>query len=106
VTDPAIPHLKPGDGVVFDAADWRSPGEPEEGGRIYQVAPAAGATVELAFGNGAVDTSRIRAGDLVWRTHDPEIDKSARPYTSAAAPVSRQKADVRAVARAGLPLEL
>ncbi len=34
-----IAPLKPGDGVVFDAADWRSPEEPEEGGRVYQVAP-------------------------------------------------------------------
>ncbi|MGH2571506.1 MAG: peptidase U32 family protein, partial [bacterium] len=36
---PAAAHrlapLKPGDGVVFDAADWRSPEEPEEGGRVY-----------------------------------------------------------------------
>ena len=28
--------LKPGDGLVFDAADWRSPQEPEEGGRVYE----------------------------------------------------------------------
>ena len=39
--EPADAHrispLKPGDGVVFDAADWRSPEEPEEGGRIFQV---------------------------------------------------------------------
>ncbi len=34
--------LKPGDGVVFDAADWRDPGEPEEGGRVYGVAPQRG----------------------------------------------------------------
>ncbi len=27
--------LKPGDGVVFDAADWRSPQE-DEGGRVYR----------------------------------------------------------------------
>ena len=33
----ALSPLKPGDGVVFDAADWRSPEEPEEGGRIFQV---------------------------------------------------------------------
>ena len=32
----AVP-VKPGDGIVFDAADWRSPQEPEEGGRIYEV---------------------------------------------------------------------
>ena len=82
-SDPATPRLKPGglkpgDGIVFDAADWRSPGEPEEGGRIYQVLPVAG-NLELAFANGAVNTSRIRPGDLVWRTHDPEVDKLARP---------------------------
>jgi putative protease len=104
--DPAIPRLKPGDGVVFDAADWRSPEEPEEGGRIYHASPVAGGDIELAFANGAVNTSRIRVGDLVWRTHDPEIDKSARPYTSATAPVSRQKVNVRAIAREGRPLEL
>ena len=104
-TDPAIPRLKPGDGIVFDAADWRSPGEPEEGGRVYQALPVAG-NLELAFANGAVNTSRIRPGDLVWRTHDPEIDKSARPYTTAASPVSKQKVNVRVVARKGQPLEI
>ena len=39
--------LKPGDGVVFDSADWRSPEEPEEGGRVYQVRPARGGNLEL-----------------------------------------------------------
>src|SRR5579872_605453 len=97
--------LKPGDGIVFDAADWRSPGEPEEGGRIYQALQVAGG-LELAFGNGIVNTSRIRAGDLVWRTHDPEIDKSARPYTAAASLVSRQKVNIRVMAREGHPLEV
>ena len=105
-SDPDIPRLKPGDGVVFDAADWRSPQEPEEGGRIYQARPGEGGNIELAFANGALNTSRIRPGDLVWRTHDPEIDKAARPYTSAASPVSKQKVNVRAVAREGRPLEL
>ncbi|HYV61328.1 MAG TPA: DUF3656 domain-containing protein, partial [Bryobacteraceae bacterium] len=105
-SDPAIPRLKPGDGVVFDAADWRSPEEREEGGRIYQVAPAAGGSLELAFANGAVNTARVRPGDLVWRTHDPEIDKSARPYTTATSPVSKQKVDVHVMAREGQPLEL
>ena len=40
VIEPAsqrVAPLKPGDGVVFDAADWRSPQEPEEGGRIFEV---------------------------------------------------------------------
>ena len=51
-----VSPLKPGDGVVFDAADWRSPEEPEEGGRVFQVklGPAAplARRVELRFGNG------------------------------------------------------
>ena len=62
--------------------------------------------LELAFGNGAMNAARIRPGDLVWRTHDPEIDKAARPYTAAAAPVRKQTVDVRVVAREGEPLEL
>ena len=33
----AISPLKPGDGIVFDAADWRSPEEREEGGRVFEV---------------------------------------------------------------------
>jgi putative protease len=97
--------LKPGDGVVFDAADWRSPQEPEEGGRIYHVHQAAG-TLELEFGNGAIDTSRIRPGDLLWRSHDPEIDKLVRQFTSATAPVHKQRIDVRVIAREGSPLTI
>jgi U32 family peptidase len=101
-----VSPLKPGDGIVFDAADWRSPEEPEEGGRIYHVALSASGNIELAFANGAVNAARIRPGDLVWRTHDPDIGKAARPYTSAASPLSKQKVDVRVIARVGRPLEL
>ncbi|HEY1215222.1 MAG TPA: peptidase U32 family protein, partial [Bryobacteraceae bacterium] len=43
----AISPVKPGDGVVFDAADWRSPEEPEEGGRIYQAVPKLDGNWEL-----------------------------------------------------------
>ena len=63
-----IAPLKAGDGVVFDAADWRSPGEPEEGGRVYEALPALDGTLALKFGNGAIQFDRIRAGDRVWRT--------------------------------------
>jgi U32 family peptidase len=92
--------LKPGDGVVFDAADWRSPEEPEEGGRVFEVAGR-----EIRFGNGVLNTSRIRRGDLVWRTHDPDLDKAARPYLEAPTPVHKQPVDIRVTARTGAPLE-
>jgi U32 family peptidase len=98
--------LKAGDGLVFDAADWRSPEEPEEGGRIYQVLPKRGGQVELRFGNGALNFARIRPGDLVWRSHDPELDKAVRPYTQATAPLHKQPVQVHATAYEGVPLAL
>ncbi len=93
--------LKAGDGVVFDAADWRDPAMREEGGRIYQALPALDSSVELRFGNDAVDFGRIRKGDWVWRTHDPELDKAVKPYLNPAAPLAKQTADVQVQAFVG-----
>ncbi|HVW11937.1 MAG TPA: DUF3656 domain-containing protein, partial [Bryobacteraceae bacterium] len=96
--------LKPGDGVVFDAADWRSPGEPEEGGRLYAIS-ARGKDIELAFANGTIRFDRIRPGDILWRTDDPGLHAFAKPYTEAAGPVRKQKVDVTVWARVGSALE-
>ncbi len=108
VIDPADAHsiapLKPGDGVVFDAADWRSPQEPEEGGRVYEVKVRRNGGLALSFGNGVLRMDRIRPGDLVWRTHDPNLAQAARPFLDAAAPVHRQAVSVRITAREGAPL--
>jgi len=91
-----ISPLKPGDGLVFDAADWRSPGEDEEGGRIFEVRPHLDGRVELLFGNRAVSFERVRAGDLVWRTDNPETAQAARIFTEAQSPLRRQPVRVRA----------
>jgi U32 family peptidase len=100
-----IAPLKQGDGVVFDAADWRSPGEPEEGGRVYEVVRQLDGRLELRFGNRAIQFDRVRAGDLVWRTSDPDVQKAAQPFTEAIAPVSRQTVRVQVEAREGQPLK-
>jgi putative protease len=99
--DPAhrIAPLKAGDGVVFDAAAWRSPEEPEEGGRIYEAAARRDGRLELRFGNQAVNFARIRPGDLLWRTHDPDLDKAVR-----ALPAIKQRVAVRVTAHEGAPL--
>jgi U32 family peptidase len=99
----ALAPLKAGDGIVFDAADWRSPEADEEGGRLYEVR-AEGAQLALYFGNRAVDFSRIRVGDWVWRSHDANTDKAAKPFTDAHTPVSQQAVNVRVFAHEGLPL--
>lgn len=98
--------LKPGDGLVFDAADWRSPEESEEGGRVYHVTPLRKGLLELSFGNGSINFARIRPGDRVWRTHDPELDKFVRQWTEPAAPVHRQPVTVHAMAHEGAQLVL
>ena len=97
--------LKAGDGIVFDAADWRSPEIEEEGGHLYEVKPV-GKLLELHFGNREIDFDRIRAGDWVWRTHDVNVDKAGKPFTHANAPVQRQPVNVQVVAQEGQPLEL
>ena len=71
-----VAPLKPGDGVVFDAADWRSPEEPEEGGRIYKVSSRPDGKLEIDSATASIRFARIRAGDLVWRTHDPDLDQA------------------------------
>jgi U32 family peptidase len=102
----ALAPLKPGDGIVFDAAGWRSPQEREEGGRVYQVTPARNGQLEVQFGNGAINFGRVRPGDIIWRTHDPALDKIAHLYTDAPAPVHKQPVKVRVIAHEGEPLLL
>ena len=98
----ALAPLKAGDGLVFDSADWRSPQEKEEGGRVFAVTNLPGSgKLELRFGNRDVDFTRIRAGDLVWRTSDADLEKAVK-----ALPIHRQIVDAKAVAREGEPLDI
>ncbi|MCB8980269.1 MAG: U32 family peptidase [Ardenticatenaceae bacterium] len=121
----AVAPIKPGDGMVFDAADWRSPTQPEEGGFVYEVgeksfnaearrrgekpekSPRKSADlIELKFGNGQINFGRIRPGDWVWRTHDPELEKAAKPFTQASQPVQKRPLSIHATAHEGQPLTL
>ena len=93
--------VKPGDGLVFDPANWRAPEGREEGGFLYGLwqdgrqidvdglTPSAfrHQSLELRFGRGAVDSGRVRVGDPVWRTHDPQLAARVKPLVDAADPV-------------------
>ncbi len=95
----AVSPLKPGDGIVFDAASWRSPQEQEEGGAIYAVSAAPTGRLRLEFGNGAIQYSRIRRGDLVWRTADADVAKTVRNLAQ-----HKQAVSVAVHAHQGQPL--
>ncbi|MBI4851008.1 MAG: U32 family peptidase [Acidobacteria bacterium] len=98
--------LKAGDGVVFDAADWNSPQEIEEGGRVYKVVITKNHNLELYFGNNSVNFGRIREGDLLWRTDDPELEKVVKPFIKTASPISKQPIKAFVKAYEGNPLAI
>jgi putative protease len=100
--------LKPGDGVVFDAG---KPDEREQGGRVYQVEthPApAGAPTEtvLRFGHGDIDWRRVRAGQLVWKTNDPALDREVRTTFEGEKIRFTRPITLEVHGRAGTPLTL
>jgi putative protease len=98
--------LKPGDGVVFDAG---RPAAPEEGGRVYEIrGPEAGGPREvvLTFGQGDIDFRRVRPGDKVWKTSDPELERRLRQTFEGDAIRFRRPLDFEVHGAAGQPLTL
>ncbi len=62
--------LKAGDGVVFDTGGDTNE---EQGGRVFVVEGK-----RLSFARGKVDFGQVQAGDRVWKTSDPALDKRLR----------------------------
>jgi putative protease len=66
--------VKAGDGIVFDNGH---PAAGEEGGRVYAVERRGKHTL-LTFGRRDLNLKRVNVGDKVWKTSDPELDKTVR----------------------------
>ncbi|MBL9137880.1 MAG: U32 family peptidase [Verrucomicrobiales bacterium] len=99
--------LKAGDGVVFDAG---RPDAPEEGGRIFTVIPGSrgmeAVEVALTFRTGAVDFRRLKVGDLVWKTSDPELERHLRQSFEGEAIRHTRPVHAEVHGRSGGPLTL
>jgi putative protease len=94
--------LKPGDGIVFDAGQ---PDQKEEGGRIAKMWPASPrkpSTEIQLFGE--VDYTRIRPGDKVWKTSDPEMDREIRQTFSGPTPQFQRAIDLIVQGRNSEPM--
>ena len=105
IVNPAAP-LKLGDGIVFDAG---RPDEKEEGGRIYEIEKRKAEsenvqTVELRFGYGNIDFSRVHVGDKIWKTNDPELDKRLRQSFAGEAPRFQRPIEIEVHGLVGKPL--
>ncbi len=94
--------LKPGDGVVFDGG---RPDQPEEGGRVYEV-NMRGQDAWLAFGRGDLDLRRVQAGDRLWKTSDPELERHLQRTFQHEAPRFTRPLDIEVEGAAGEPLLL
>ncbi|MEP6670830.1 MAG: DUF3656 domain-containing protein [Chthoniobacter sp.] len=95
---PEVP-LKAGDGVVFDTGGDTNA---EQGGRIFEIKGQ-----RLFFQHDHIDFGRLKAGDRVWKTDDPELDKRLRQsFTGRIEPRRREQIEMSVRGRAGEPLEL
>ncbi len=106
--------IKPGDGVVFDGSE--SERIEEQGGRVYEaIRVARGRTqgntseaisaglADLGFGHRDLDLARIRVGQRVWKTDDPELSRRVR--STYEGPAHRlMDLDLEVLAIAGQPL--
>ncbi|MEM7795166.1 MAG: U32 family peptidase, partial [Cyanobacteria bacterium P01_C01_bin.118] len=81
--------VKAGDGIVFDS------GQPDtdQGGRIYGV-EEKGHHVSLSFGKHDLDLRRIKPGYRVWKTSDPELEKTLRQSYGGNQPQIQQPIDI------------
>ncbi len=103
VTLKLVAPLKPGDGIVFDAG---KPAEREEGGRVYQVTPGRDGETTLRFGDGDIDWRRVSAGQLVWKTNDPALDRDVRTSFEGDQVHFSRPITLEVHGRAGMPLTL
>ncbi len=99
--------LKPGDGVVFDAGH---PEQEEQGGRVFEVhrskLKAQSSEAALTFMRGAVDFAQVHAGDKVWKTSDPELDKRLRTTFEGDTPKFLRPLRIEVHGHAGTPLTI
>ncbi len=106
-----VAPLKAGDGVVFDDGH---PEQKEEGGRVFALHALPGGRdtggpseeMALTFMPGAVNFVRVRVGDKVWKTSDPDLDRRLRQTFAGDKPQFTRPVSLEVHGQAGAPLTL
>jgi putative protease len=91
-------EVKAGDGVVFDTGGNT---EHEQGGRLYEVRGN-----RLFFERGCINFGRIKTGDRVWKTSDPQLERTLRKSFEGEIPLPKVKLDLVVRGKAGEQLML
>lgn len=89
-----------GDGIVFDRGGDT---DKEEGGRVFEVRGN-----RLFFRRDAVDFRKVKSGDRIWKTDDPELNRKLRQSFSGRIEAHRPKRQLDFVVEGseGSPLKL
>jgi putative protease len=88
--------LSAGDGVVFDTGGDT---DHEQGGRIWQVRDNC-----LFFERGHVDFGRLKPGDKVWKTSDPQLERELKRTYKSNIPLPKTKIDLTVTGAVGKSL--
>ncbi|MFN3199900.1 MAG: DUF3656 domain-containing protein [Bradymonadia bacterium] len=102
----ALPEVRPGMGVVFDAGNPESPNE--AGGPIFsvnQVKKGKWTDWLLGFGRPGPDLRRVEIGQQVWLNSDPAVHKRVSSLV-ARGPEGRIPMSMRVWGQAGAPLKV
>ena len=94
----ALISLSPGDGVVIDRG---TDTENEPGGFLFGVEGN-----RLFFRRGSLPTGTAKAGDRVWKTKDPQLEKQLRAERSKEAPTATSALNLHVFGRTGQPLTI
>ncbi|HUJ12116.1 MAG TPA: U32 family peptidase [Verrucomicrobiae bacterium] len=90
--------LRAGDGVVFE--NGRDT-DHEQGGRVWQIRDQ-----RLYFERGHIDFRRLTAGDRVWKTSDPQLERALRKTYTSEIPRPKTQIDITVTGSVGKPLSL
>ena len=96
--DEILTPLHPGDGVVIDRG---TDTEKERGGYLFGVKGN-----RLLFRHGSLPAHTSRAGDRVWKTRDPQLEKQLKVERSKEAPVLTTPLHLKISGQPGKPLYL
>jgi putative protease len=93
--------VSPGDGIVIDAGGDT---DREQGGRVYQVTRQQGGTARLSFEYGKIRFGEIEAGNRIWKTDDPQLNRELRKSWSGGITKAKRPLVIVVSGRAGRPL--
>jgi U32 family peptidase len=95
--DSRIP-LRAGDGVVFDTGGDT---EHEQGGRIWQIRDG-----HLFFERDHIDFLKLKVGDRIWKTSDPQLVRALRKTFTGDIPRPKKTLDITVTGSVGKSLTL